>query len=57
MIEISIFVYDILRVLKLLDVGIRKVVVVGFLNIIENLLFLKEVLLYKIDVFIINFVD
>lgn len=53
-IEISTSAYDILRTLKLSDAGTRKVAVVGFSNITEELLSLKEVLPYKIDVFTIS---
>lgn len=56
-IEINTSAYDILRTLKLSDAGTGKVAVVGFLNITENLLSLKEVLPYKIDVFTINSAD
>lgn len=53
-IEISTSAYDILRTLKLSGAGTRKVAVVGFSNITEELLYLKEMLPYKIDVFTIN---
>ncbi|HAN44608.1 MAG TPA: propionate catabolism operon regulatory protein PrpR [Ruminococcaceae bacterium] len=53
-IEITTSAYDILRTLKLSGAGTRKVAVVGFSNITEELLSLKEMLPYKIDVFTIN---
>ncbi|SKA93688.1 Transcriptional regulator containing PAS, AAA-type ATPase, and DNA-binding Fis domains [Caloramator quimbayensis] len=53
-IEIKTSAYDILRTLKLSGAGIRKVAVVGFSNITEELLSLKEMLPYNIDVFTIN---
>lgn len=56
-IEISTSAYDILHTLKLSDAGSNKVAVVGFPNITEELLSLKEVLPYKIDIFTINSTD
>jgi len=56
-IGINTSAYDILHTLKLSDAGTRKVAVVGFSNITEELLSLKEVLPYKIDVFTINSTD
>lgn len=56
-IEINTSAYDILRTLKLSDANTKKVAVVGFSNITENLLSLKELLPYKIDVFSINCTD
>ena len=56
-IEISTSAYDILRTLKLSDAGTSEVAVVGFSNITEELLSLKEVLPYKIDIFTINSTD
>lgn len=53
-IEITTSAYDILRTLKLSGAGTRKVAVVGFSNITEELLTLKEMLPYKIDVFTID---
>lgn len=53
-IEITTSAYDILRTLKLSGAGTRKVAVVGFSNITEELLSLKEMLPYKIDVFTID---
>lgn len=53
-IEISTSAYDILRTLKLSGAGTGKVAVVGFSNITEELLSLKEMLPYKIDVFTID---
>jgi transcriptional regulator with PAS, ATPase and Fis domain len=56
-IEINTSAYDILRTLKLSGAGTRKVAVVGFSNITEELLSLKEMLPYKIDVFTIDSTD
>lgn len=56
-IEISTSAYDILHALKLSDAGSSEVAVVGFSNITEELLSLKEVLPYKIDIFTINSTD
>ncbi|MGF7431929.1 PrpR N-terminal domain-containing protein [Thermoanaerobacterium thermosaccharolyticum] len=53
-IEITTSAYDILRTLKLSGAGTGKVAVVGFSNITEELLSLKEMLPYKIDVFTID---
>lgn len=53
-IEISTSAYDIMRTLKLSGAGSKKVAVVGFSNITEELLSLKEMLPYKIDVFSID---
>lgn len=56
-IEINTSAYDILRTLKLSDAGSSEVAVVGFSNITEELLSLKEVLPYKIDIFTISSTD
>lgn len=56
-IEIKTSAYDILRTLKLSDADTKKVAVIGFSNITENLLSLKELLPYKIDVFAIDRTD
>jgi transcriptional regulator with PAS, ATPase and Fis domain len=56
-IEISTSAYDILRTLKLSGAGTGKVAIVGFSNITEELLSLKEMLPYKIDVFTIDSTD
>lgn len=56
-IEINTSAYDILRTLKLSDAGSSEVAVVGFSNITEELLCLKEVLPYKIDIFTISSTD
>lgn len=56
-IEINTSAYDILCTLKLTDAGTKKVAVVGFSNITEELLSLKEVLPYNIDLFTINSTD
>lgn len=56
-IEINTSAYDILRTLKLSDAGSGEVALVGFSNITEELLSLKEVLPYKIDIFTINSTD
>ncbi|MDV3426359.1 MAG: PrpR N-terminal domain-containing protein [Bacillota bacterium] len=56
-IEISTSAYDILRTLKLSDAGSGEVAVVGFSNITEELLTLKEVLPYKMDIFTISSTD
>ncbi|MCM8710421.1 PrpR N-terminal domain-containing protein [Clostridium sp. SYSU_GA19001] len=53
-IEITTSAYDILRTLKLSGAGTRKVAVVGFSNITEEFISLKEMLPYKIDVFTID---
>lgn len=56
-IEINTSAYDILRTLKLSDAGSSEVAVVGFSNITEELLSLKEVLPYRIDIFTISSTD
>lgn len=56
-IEIYTSAYDILCTLKLSDAGTKNVAVIGFSNITEELLSLREVLPYKIDVFTINSTD
>lgn len=56
-IEINTSAYDILSTLKLLDAGSSEIAVVGFSNITEELLSLKEVLPYKMDIFTINSTD
>lgn len=56
-IEINTSAYDILRTLKLSDARNKKVAIIGFLNITENLLALKEVLPYEIDIFTIDSPD
>jgi len=53
-IEITTSVHDILRTLKLSGASNGKVAVVGFSNITEKFLSLKEMLPYKIDVFTID---
>lgn len=53
-IEIHTSIYDILRTLKLSGAEMNKVAIVGFPNITEQSLFLKEVLPFKIDVFSIE---
>lgn len=53
-IEITTSAYDILRALKLACADTKKVAVVGFSNIIENLLSLRKLLPYKVDVFSIS---
>lgn len=56
-IEINTSAYDILNTLKLSDAGSGEVAVVGFSNITEELLSLKEVLPYTVDIFTINSTD
>lgn len=56
-IEVNTSPYDILRTLKLSGADSKRVAIVGFSNITEQSLFLKEVLPYPIEVHTINSTD